>query len=757
MTDNDRVRGLHRREFLKAGATSLIGLASVPAWAGVFHNGELIDRATPRNPVVLKSNQLELVLDRNDGLPFEYRLNALDTTMRGEDFGAKITVTLHRKQPYGFVTAPLRASSVKATDSQADFHFRALYDGKRAAEFTVRYSVDGPTVRISMFDVHEARGYELIEAALPRLVTVREEDGKAWLAHGDQGGSVVDLSAATAGSLPPNRFWGSVLASLPLVIVANERAICVQETTAFMDGTTLAVAGEPGYRRASLGTIQRHRVNGSLCYDMNLAPPNPRDCGNQQTPNLLIEQDSACRLDFIGDFDGNGRIDWVDGAKLVRSRMPAKPTSYYDDKFEYGIHLDQPLWKEPGATFEEAGELIRQVAALTDHSPQVVQLWGWQFRGKDTGYPSVAEVNERIGGYVGLMELMEEGPKYNCRVTFSDNYDDAYRSSPAWDPALIARRPDGQLWKSRNWTGEDSYILGMAKYMKGAGAERVRYTCERYKLRETTHIDVLSYYAIRNDWDPAHPASGIRNLEEGRYEVLAGFRKHGIDVSSEALRYAFIGKVTWFNYADGLARGRCPFGGKLVPILPLVYRKAAIWGAGGHAKPFPEQMIDALFWNTGGRIWITRKSPLEEVTDIFYLLMVPWFRLHSLNIESFDRDGDRVTIGLENNATIELNDSQQTYSVKLDSLEVAREGSTFCPLDQDRIAFYCFNAAELAAALPAGWDRTKIAAVALDAEKPERTTVVVRDGKIRVKVAARRPVIVYRDVVEAERRIQARP
>ena len=754
MADKDRIRGLQRREFLKAGATGLIGLVSAPAWAGTFQGSELTDRAAPHNPVVVKSNQLELVLDRHDGLPFEYRLHALRTTMRGEDFGATVAVTLHRERPYGFSTVPLRASSVRATDSQADFHFRASYEGRPAAQFTVRYAVDGPTVHIRMFDVLESDGHELIEVALPRLVTVREEDGHAWLAHGDQGGSVVDLSTAMRGSLPPNRFWGSVLASLPLVMVANERAICVQETTAFMDGTTLAVAGEPGHRRAWLGTIQRYRVNGRLCYDMNLAPPNPRDCGNQQTPNLLIGQDSACRLDFIGDFDGNGRIDWVDGAKVVRARMPARPTTYYDDKFEYGIHLDQPLWREPGATFAEAGELIRKVAALTDRSPQVVQLWGWQFHGKDTGYPSVAEVNRRIGGYEGLMKLMQEGPKHNCRVTFSDNYDDAYKSSPAWDPAVIARRPDGQLWKSRNWTGEDSYILGLAKYMKGPGAERIRYTCERYKLRETTHIDVLSYYAIRNDWDPAHPASGIKNLEEGRYKVLEGFHKHRVDVSSEAVRYAFIGKVTWFNYADGLARGHCPFGGKFVPILPLVYRKTAIWGAGGHAKPFPQQMLDALFWNTAGRTWITRKSPLEEVTDIFYLLMVPWFRLHTLDIESFERSGDAVVIGLENDATIELNESQPTYSVKLDGVEVARDGSTFCPLDENRIAFYSLQRAELAAALPTSWDAADIVAVALDAEQRERTAVSGQGGKVRVTVDARHPVIVYRDESEAESRVE---
>ena len=109
---------------------------------------------------------------------------------------------------------------------------------------------------------------------------------------------------------------------------------------------------------------------------------------------------------------------------------------------------------------------------------------------------------------------------------------------------MIARKPDGDLWKSREWTGEESYIQGLAKYMEGPGVERVRYTCERYKLPGTIHVDVLSYFAIRNDWDRERPASGIRNLYAGRYRVLEEFKKHGVDVTSEGLRYPYIGKIS---------------------------------------------------------------------------------------------------------------------------------------------------------------------------------------------------------------------
>src|SRR5207237_9128826 len=57
----------------------------------------------------------------------------------------------------------------------------------------------------------------------------------------------------------------------------------------------------------------------------------------------------------------------------------------------------------------------------------------------------------------------EKAKAYNCIATLSDNYDDAYRSSPAWDEKIIARRPDGELWESRNWTGENSYIIGRSE------------------------------------------------------------------------------------------------------------------------------------------------------------------------------------------------------------------------------------------------------------------------------------------------------
>ena len=741
--------GIDRRVFLKVGGAALGGLSALQ-WGEVLVKGEFSQRSAPAEPVVLRSREMEVLLDRHDGLPYEYRLLALNSRMHAEDFGSQIDVTICRRNPWGFTKKPTAASSVQATETQADFRFHATYEGNPAGSFTVRYVLDGATVYVSLEDVKESEGYELIDIGMPCLATVREEDGLAWLAHGDDGGSLVNLSEAKPGHLPENPFWGKVLATLPVVMIGTDRAICVLEVPAYTDGTELAVRGESGHRRASLGTIKTYRVNGSSCYDLNTAPPpGPRVCGNEKTPNLLVGQRSLCRLDFLGDLDGDGSVDWLDGAKLVRKRMPEIHTHYYDDKFLYIIAGLFPPSKEPRTNFEQANKLIHDVAALTDNHPQVVYIGGWTYRGQDSDYPSVAKVNEKLGGYDGLMRLMQEARQVNCNVSLDDNYDDAYRSSPAWNSDFIARRPDGELWKSRTWTAEPSYIIGLAKYMKGPGPERISFTREHYKLVDTILVDVLSYFSIRNDWDPAHPASGYKNLVEGRYKVLEGFAKEGIDVISEGLRYAYIGKIS--QVATGPWGGGCPFGGKPIPLLPTIYRRRAIWG--GMDWEYPQSVLSSLFYGGRACSWFDNDTDRTQIADFFYLTVVPWFKVHNREIESYHRQGKQTVIGLGGDSSIWIDWENGRYSVKVEGVEIARDGCTFCQLDEDRIAFYSTSAGNLFAPFPKDWNAANVAAFALAVEKPDELSPRVENGKVNVFVPAHRPVMVYRDGAKAKRRL----
>jgi hypothetical protein len=546
------------------------------------------------HPVTLRSADLEVDLQRTVGLPAQYRVLSNGAIIHGTEPGRAVMATIFHKQGHNFESLTVKPRRVITTATVADFSFAVPINDRIAATFTLRYRLRGAGLFVWLESVHEFPGFELIDVATPDLATIREEDNGGWLAHGDTGGNLIQLSRAHTGHLPPNRFWFGVAVTLPVIMIGTSKALCVEEVTAFMDTTELAVTGEPGRRRAELGTVSVHRVNGSIAWDMNAEPGRPLIAGNAKTPNLLIAQRPVARLDFAADYDHSGAVDWLDGAKIVRARMPPIPTHYYDDRLPYMVHVDEPNWPAPRMTFAQTSKLVRQMAWLTAYAPQDVYLWGWQFHGKDTGYPAVSVVNARAGGRDGLLKLIADARTENANVSFSDNYDDAYQSSPAWDAKYIARQPDGKLWESRNWTGEVSYILGLAKYMAGPGADRVRYTCREYPVRNTYLIDVLSYYPIRNDWDPEHPASGFKNLTDGRYRILDEFKKCGLDIVSEQLRYAFIGKNS--ENDNGPTGGASPFGGEPIPLAATIYRHSAIWGLSGQEwRQAPE--IYSLFYN----------------------------------------------------------------------------------------------------------------------------------------------------------------
>jgi hypothetical protein len=342
-----------------------------------------------------------------------------------------------------------------------------------------------------------------------------------------------------------------------------------------------------------------------------------------------------------------------------------------------------------------------------------------------------------------MMRLMESGRSHNATVTLSDNYDDAYKSSSAWNPDYIARRPDGQLWQSRAWTGEVSFIQGLAKYMEGSGPERIRYTCERYKLPRTTHIDVLSYYAIRNDWDPQHPASGIRNLIQGRYRILEEFARHGVDVTSEGLRYPMIGHISCCWYAQTSETSL--LGGDPIPLLPMVYGKSAIWGLAGGLRGDPFDLrVRHLFWGANLHDIMRASTDRKQITDVYYLIMVPWLHLHGREITSFHRDGQQVAIGYEGGSRVEIDNGNKTYRILHGGEAIADQESIFASLDDDRLCFYSLRARELSAPWPSGWNESEAAAASLSAGQRERASFKVRDGRVHVTVDAQQPVIIYR-------------
>jgi hypothetical protein len=460
-------------------------------------------------------------------------------------------------------------------------------------------------------------------------------------------------------------------------------------------------------------------------------------CGTKDTPNLQVGQTPRCRLDFY-------RVDdpatpWFPAARLLRARMPSNPTAYFDDKFVFMIGGKLKVEPEPRTTFAQSARLIRDVARLTDYAPQVAYISGWVYSGQDTGYPSEDVVNASLGTYEELMTLMEHCRSLNANVSVNVNYDDAYKSSPQFDPAFIAREPNGAIWKSRAWDGEDSYVVGMAKYVGGGWAKRrIEATMARYKIRDAMLIDALSWFAIRNDWDQAQPASGYRNLADGKWVILDEFRRRGVNVTSEQFRYPMVGKLALS--VNGPEPRDCPFGGEPIPLTAMIYRKSAVYGDSGDGVFRPQQN---LFWNSRPGVWYENKTDRKAIADFYYLVVLPYNKVHLLEVQSYATRGTTREIGLEQDSKVSMNAAGSAYTVVWKGATITSDESTTCLVDASRIAFYSRSGGRLSHPLPTDWHAAQMTARALTVEGREPFPVQIQDGQIAVDIPARLPVMVY--------------
>jgi hypothetical protein len=115
---------MNRRGFLRlssAGAAVAGAKPLFPSLASPQEKAmELTDRTPPANPIRLHSSAMEVVLDRNDGVPFAFHLAANGATLRGEDFGRKVVATVGQKTPWRFLALETSPVNIKTTPDTVD-------------------------------------------------------------------------------------------------------------------------------------------------------------------------------------------------------------------------------------------------------------------------------------------------------------------------------------------------------------------------------------------------------------------------------------------------------------------------------------------------------------------------------------------------------------------------------------------------------------------------------------------------------------
>ena len=720
-----------------------------------FRTGNVISQTHSQkheNVVILYTPLVNIIFDGKDGLPLSYELLRLKEQFKGKDDGQTIKVVLSKKNRDNTLDLKKTANGeyymksktdmvvvphLKKIDilkDQANVSYEVYSDNSIKVSFTIRYSIKDETVFITLEDVIERNGYELIEIQTNSLVTIYQTNGNEWLAHGNGGGYYSDLASARSAEL--NDGWSKEFpyfpnfTYLPLVMMGNGKVNSSMEVQGYLSNTKLKVSRAKRKKKATMGVRSYYRVGG------------------ESIDHLLAGQKEICRIDFTGDHDKNKKTDWLDAAKAVRDHMPPIPTHYLDDKMVWLIMGQKGRAEKAEITFTDIVKVIKRISMLTDGVPQVVYIAGWTEGGHDTGYPNITKLNDKMGGLEGFKQLKEKALLYNANISFDDNYDDQYNNEYTrgyFNEKYIARNADGSLMRQKAWNGVDtSYITGMAKYMQdgGPGKERVRFTCQNYDLKHTELVDALSWWSIRHDWDPESPASAIKNLRNGKFELIRAYKKYGIDIISELLRYPFVGKLALV--VDGPeGEGWNDFKGTQIPLQRLVYSNSIIYGSSGGEGVARDPRL-TLFQNCRRGPWIKQTTSAADITDYYYLNFLPWTKLHALDILSFHRDKKKISMKLSNNSSVEIDyQEDDKFSVVYNKIKIMDGNSITCPIDNNRIAFYSKRREILSYPVPRGKDPGSFKAKLLSDDKSENYPFKVKNGKIIIHVPENHPVILY--------------
>ncbi len=685
----------------------------------------MLEMTTKNSEVVfLENSQVKIAVGKKEPVIYEYLHKPSGGKLLGEVYAP-------RRSSLGLAVCkqadpiPMNLLVVsyepKADKDRVDYRVGVAYKGGRAVEFDLSFMLIDNGLSVKFGNVVENGDFHLISVSMPNLVTVKAEGKGAKLGFPAEAGRLVDVATAPSRS---NKFKVDWLNPLLAEFVYNDKAIGVLETDSIENqmGNSVYGSDEERYCSLSLDFVHKLREYDLVEYGHLIPARDPKY-------HLLVQESSEATVSVIGDYDNDGETSWVDAAKFIRDKIDASVNPLYADKLVYKIFLDEPGQKDI-TTFPEALELFTKIAYLTDFAPQIVYLVGWQYTGHDTGYPSVDKVNERLGGHKSLVRLMEEAAKLNVVISFHDNYDDTYMTNPGWDPETVSRDTQGNLMAAGVWNSGQCYLISSYKYAVKSGLERVRGTLRRYPIKTSYHIDVLSGAfkgGRRYDFNPESPVAAKKNLE-GKFMIIDEFAKHGVDVTTEDFSSLFVGKVSWF--LNLCVRDNVYYRNEEeIPLIPFIYHsKVSFGGISGEGK---SGVMKSLIY--GAASFRSLRAPfksMHNITDRFYLVVLPWNKLYSKKMDFYTKNGTIEKVTYEDGSYVEVDNEAKKYVVQVDGEVICKDFTCFVPKGDNVYLGYSKDGGPFSYAVPKQWKKTRDVKVEKLREdgKTELKSVKIRNG-----------------------------
>lgn len=176
------------------------------------------------------------------------------------------------------------------------------------------------------------------------------------------------------------------------------------------------------------------------------------------------------RLAFTEDANGDGVVDWQDGAIALRGILPV-PTAGPDVWRRVITRIPFNIVSQATHPFLRTLDDTKRVALATDGLGQQAMLKGYQSEGHDAAHPDYAgHYNERAGGLADLTTLVEAGEAWNTTFGVHVNATESYSESHHFCEELL-QWPPRPWW---NWMNQAYRIDGPRDLGSGAVVERLR-------------------------------------------------------------------------------------------------------------------------------------------------------------------------------------------------------------------------------------------------------------------------------------------
>ena len=652
-------------------------------------------------PIVLENDQLRVELSQSQPSADRYVLKSNDQVIYGHiSYYSYWTQVFHEGNlHYSYPSV----DSITKTSDRVCYHLRGELDSQQAVTFDLCYTLSGNSVELSFGNISEMPGYKLIVVRPPDLLNVRADQGGAKLVFPYAEGRLIDVATTNTGDWNDGA-TGGMLHTMLMGMLYHQGALAVCSYDNVDMVLEERVFDHLGDRLGAIDIFFYYRhppTNFELATFV--------DVFDEHTTSLSV------KLSFLADYDQDGDIDWIDGAKFLRDQVQAVPDPRYLSSWITKLN------RYEDATILEQLRTIEKLYHLTDHNKIYSYLMQYGPIFSVFGYDG--DIDPQYASYEDLKQVFETAEKrFNTFLSFNDVYLDYYPGTPYYDPALRVLYPWGEFmggWPLPGYSG--AYRADPYDYAVQFGLQRVRNTLSRYPIKKSHHIDAFHFFPDK-DHSLGSPASREKN-RRGLKLIINEFNKYGVDVTAEGLTGFFVGPGTgWFLDTPRIFEDNLPwFEKEIIPLIEFIYHGKTLYGLYEdiyYTSLPPEQVqvyafLEPLLLGASSAAHITFTSRDDLELDKFYLIDLPWMALNQRFMQDYIAAGDyrRITYGA--NTFVEINYKTNTYTVQVDGKVIGQNYMTFYPKDSLTFLIYSRNAKTISCSLPRVWTKENASLVKL--------------------------------------------